>query len=81
MAQPLIDAALGANDDDAERAAAVALLRKQAWRFEAAAGGNAAAAAKARAKAYALLARRGFPPDAVREALDEVLAGDDGAAP
>jgi regulatory protein len=73
VAQPLIEAALAAESDEGQGRAAAALLRKQAWRFEAATGGDATAAAKARAKAYALLARRGFPPDAVRAAIDDVL--------
>ena len=68
VAEDLIDAAVGVGSDDDQRRAAAALLRKQAWRFAAAAD-----AAKARARAYALLARRGFPPDAAREAVDEVL--------
>ncbi len=73
VAQGLIDRALGERGDDDQRRAAVALLHKQAWRFEAAGGDDRDAAARARAKAYALLVRRGFPPDAVREALEEVL--------
>jgi regulatory protein len=76
--QALIDQALATHRDDDERQAAIALLHKQAWRFEAAKGSDRDAAARARAKAYALLVRRGFPPDAVREALEAVLpAGDD----
>ncbi len=77
VARSFIDEALSERSDDDQRGAAVALLRKQAWRFEAVAGPDPTAAARARAKAYALLVRRGFPPDAVREALDEALPAAD----
>jgi regulatory protein len=73
----LIDAALGTPGASDEGRAAAALLRKQAWRFTLSADADAAERARARSRAYALLARRGFDPDAVRAAVDELFAGSD----
>jgi regulatory protein len=70
--EPLIDAALGEPDDDDGREAAEALLHKHAWRFASSATREAG-----RAKAFAMLARRGFPPDAAREAVEAVLPRDE----
>jgi regulatory protein len=73
VAPDLVDRAVGAHGEADQRRAAVDLLRKQAWRFEVAPGAGEPLLARARARAYALLARRGFAPDVVREALDEAL--------
>jgi regulatory protein len=78
VAAELVDRAVGAHGEADQRRAAVALLRKQAWRFEVAPDADDAEAARARARAYALLARRGFAPDVVREAVDEALPAHDG---
>lgn len=78
VATELIERAVGAHGEADQRRAAVELLRKQAWRFEVAPGADDALVARARGRAYALLARRGFPPDVVREAVDEALAAHDG---
>lgn len=56
------DRALEPLTEDAQLATAVRLLDKHAWRF-------AAADDRARARAYAFLARRGFPPDVAGAAL------------
>ena len=47
---------------ESQLAAALRILERHAWRFE-------DRDARSRARAYAFLARRGFPPDVVREAL------------
>jgi regulatory protein len=78
VAADLIDQTVGAHGEADQRRAAVDLLRKQAWRFEVAPGASDALVARARGRAYALLARRGFAPDVVREAVDEVVPTDDG---
>ena len=73
VADRVIDEALGEGVDGDGREAAEALLRTHAWRFAASATAEAG-----RAKAFAMLARRGFPPDAAREAVEAVLPrGDD----
>lgn len=56
------DRALEPLTDDAQLATAIRLLDKHAWRF--AAGDD-----RARARAYAFLARRGFPAEVAGEAL------------
>jgi len=53
-----VEAALSNLSDEAQLAAAKALLAKHAWRFK----GD-------RAKAYAFLLRRGFLPEIIRQAL------------
>ncbi len=77
VAEDTVDGALVPHDDAHQEAAARALLAKHAWRFAAAAQGDARAAQAARARAYGLLARRGFPPDAVRAAVAAMLGDDD----
>lgn len=49
--------------DAAQRAAAARILERHAWRFE-------DRDPKARARAFAFLARRGFPPDVAGAAVD-----------
>jgi regulatory protein len=77
VAEDVVDGALAPHDDVDQAAAARALLAKHAWRFAVAEGDDARAAQAARARAYGLLARRGFPPDAVRDAVADVLGDDD----
>jgi regulatory protein len=78
IGEGLVDDALAERSDDAEAHAAQALLRKQSWRFAAVHGADRAKAAAARGRAFALLARRGFTPDAARAAVAGVLGdGDD----
>jgi regulatory protein len=77
LAEEVVDDALAERTDDDEARAAVALLRKQAWRFRAAHEDDRERAAAARSRAYALLARRGFPPDAARGAVEAVLGAHD----
>lgn len=81
VAEDHVDAALVDQDDAAQHAAAVALLRKQAWRFalDDARAADPKAAQAARGRAYALLARRGFPPDAAAAAVAAVLGDADDA--
>jgi regulatory protein len=79
IAEALVDDALVERSDADEATAARALLHKGSWRFAAAHGDDPQKAAAARARAFALLARRGFAVDAARAAVEEVLgAGDDG---
>lgn len=68
------EAALAGLDERQQREAATEVLEKNAWRF---ASGDRR---KDFAKAASFLARRGFPGDAAREALDAFLEarGDDG---
>jgi regulatory protein len=77
LAETIVDEALAERTDDDQATAAAALLRKLAWRFEDAHSPDPDEARGARARAYALLARRGFPPDAAREAVDAVLPRDE----
>jgi regulatory protein len=67
VAAPLVDRAVGALDEAAQLESASALAQKNLWRWR--------GEPRARyAKAYAFLARRGFPADIVREALEQSLA-------
>ncbi len=68
VAEALVDHVLSGRSEHDQLAAAEALLRKHAWRFASSTTPEAG-----RAKAFALLARRGFAPDAAREAVDAVL--------
>ena len=77
VAEDVAEEALAPRDDADQAAAARALLLKHAWRFEAASD-DARAVHAARARAYGLLARRGFPPDAVAAAVAEVLGDGEG---
>lgn len=76
VAEDVVDLALAPHDDVDQEGAARALLAKHAWRFAAAAQGDARDAQAARVRAYGLLARRGFPPDAVRAAVSAMLGND-----
>ncbi len=96
VAEALVSDELMGLDDAHQRAAAVALLGKHAWRYHpdraapharrVGAAGNGAdrarvpgddgarreARRRARARAFAFLARRGFPADVAAAALEEV---------
>lgn len=66
--EAVAEEALEGLDDAHQEAAARAVLRKHAWRFA------SADADRDRARAAAFLARRGFPPDAARAALEAAFA-------
>jgi regulatory protein len=68
VAEAIVDDVLADRSEHDQLAAAEALLRKHAWRFA-----SPKTAEAGRARAFALLARRGFAPDAAREAVDAVL--------
>ena len=68
VAEAIVDDVLVDRSEHDQLAAAEALLRKHAWRFA-----SPKTAEAGRARAFALLARRGFAPDAAREAVDAVL--------
>ncbi|MDF1522976.1 MAG: RecX family transcriptional regulator [Trueperaceae bacterium] len=76
VAEDVAEGALAPHDDADQAVAARALLRKHAWRF-AAADDDPAAVRAARARAYGLLARRGFPPDAAQAAVEAALGAAD----
>jgi regulatory protein len=65
-----VEAALGEAGEPDQLAAALAVLDTHAWRFADAAGDDPDAARRARARAAAFLARRGFAPDDVAAALE-----------
>jgi regulatory protein len=75
--EAVVEEVLAERSDDDEAGTAEGVLRKQAWRFADARADDPARAAAARARAYALLARRGFAPDAARAAVEAVLGGDE----
>ena len=64
-----VDAALAEEGEVDQAATAAAVLAAQAWRFEDGGSDDADRARKARARAAAFLARRGFDPDTVAGAL------------
>jgi len=71
VAEPLVDKAVGNLDEATQLGSAVALAQKNRWRWK--------GEPRARyAKAYAFLARRGFPVDVVRGALEQTLTPEDG---
>lgn len=74
VAPEIAEARLAELTPDDQLAAATALLRKNAWRYRQAEADatDRLAALKARAKAFAFLARRGFPVDAAQGAIDAV---------
>lgn len=89
--EALVERELGPLSGAHQTAAATALLEKNAWRYRPtsadATGGAVTDEAeyersqrlrKARAKAFAFLARRGFPAEAAATALDEVGWFDEG---
>lgn len=62
IADAVAEQALTPVTDETQLAAASRILERHAWRFE-------AGDERARARAYAFLARRGFPPDVAADAL------------
>ncbi len=64
-----IEAALSEAGESDQLAVALDLLGRHSWRFADAAGEDLDVARRARARAAAFLARRGFAPDVVAEAL------------
>ena len=67
VAEPLVDKAVGELGEDAQLTSALALAQKNLWRWK-------GEPRERYAKAYAFLARRGFPVEVVREALGQALA-------
>lgn len=68
VAEAHVDAALDDVDDPVR--VAVGVLERNAWRFAAADDPDPAAAQRARRRALAFLARRGFPHEAVIDAFE-----------
>ncbi len=64
-----VDAALAEEGEVDQAATAAAVLAAQAWRFEDGGSDDVHRARKARARAAAFLARRGFDPESVAAAL------------
>ncbi len=64
-----VEAALAEEGEADQAAAAAAVLAAQAWRFAGAGSDDPNLARKARLRAAAFLARRGFEPDAVATAV------------
>ncbi len=71
VAEPLVDKAVGNLDEATQLGSAVALAEKNRWRWK-------GEPRERYAKAYAFLARRGFPVDVVRGALEQTLTPEDG---
>ena len=67
VAEPLVDKAVGELDEATQLGAALSLAQKNLWRWK-------GEPRQRYAKAYAFLARRGFPVEVVREALGQALA-------
>jgi regulatory protein len=70
VSDDVVHAALEAEGEVDQVGAATALLARQAWRFEGATSDDRDQALRARARAMAFLARRGFEPDTVHAALE-----------
>lgn len=66
----VVRAALEAEGETDQVGTAAALLERQAWRFEGARADDRDQALRARARAVAFLARRGFEPDTVHAAVE-----------
>lgn len=75
----VVEARLTELTPESQVEAAKELLEKNAWRYRPAEGLGTEERLKARAKAFAFLARRGFGVDAVQGALEKLgwFAGDD----
>lgn len=67
VAEPLVDKAVGELDEDTQLESAAALAQKNLWRWK-------GEPRERYAKAYAFLARRGFPAEVVRAALEQIFA-------
>ena len=70
VAEPSVDKAVGNLDESVQLDAAVALAQKNRWRWK-------GEPREQYTKAYAFLARRGFPVDVVRGALEQTFASDE----
>lgn len=66
VAEPLVEEAVGTLDEAAQLESAAALAEKNRWRWK-------GEAREQYSKAYAFLARRGFPGDVVRGALERTF--------
>ncbi len=67
VAEPLVDKAVGELDEDTQLESAAALAQKNLWRWK-------GEPRERYAKAYAFLARRGFPVEVVRVALEQIFS-------
>lgn len=65
VAEETVDEELDGLADERQEEAAFLLLQRNAWRFR-----RSADARRERSRAWAFLARRGFPPDAVSSAVE-----------
>ena len=72
--EAVVEDALDAEGAVDQVAVAVALLERNAWRFADARSSEREPALRARARAAAFLARRGFEPDTVHAALERAWA-------
>ena len=70
VAEPLVDKAVGELDEATQLGAALSLAQKNLWRWK-------GEPRQRYAKAYAFLARRGFPVEVVREALEQTFTPDE----
>ncbi len=70
VAEPLVDKAVGELDEHTQLESALALTEKNLWRWK-------GEPRERYAKAYAFLARRGFPGDVVRGALGQTFSAED----
>ena len=69
VAAPLVDKAVGELDESTQLETALSLTQKNLWRWQ-------GEPRERYAKAYAFLARRGFPLEVVRGALGQTFADD-----
>ena len=76
VAEHHVESALGEAGAADQVAVAAELLEAQAWRFADAGDDDPARARRGRARAGAFLARRGFAPDVVHEALERAWPDD-----
>lgn len=70
VAEALVEKAVGGLDEKTQLESALALTEKNLWRWK-------GEPRERYAKAYAFLARRGFPVDVVREALAQAFSDED----
>lgn len=74
VAEPLVDKAVGTVGEGAQLESAAALAEKNRWRWR-------GEPREQYSKAYAFLARRGFPGDVVRGALEQLFSAPDSEEP
>lgn len=70
VAEALVEAELGRVTEESQEEAALELLQRNAWRFT-----KGQDPRRDRARAWAFLARRGFPPPAASAAVERFEAG------